>query len=247
LIKARFLILHRYVYSESSFVVKALGEGIGVVSFLVKGARRKESPFRISMDPCSLCEIVYRPTTHGALQIPREAHLLQYHEQMRSHLDRLAQAQVMCEILLRLSQQEGQLQDDFALLHQGIAELDHPEISQMTSWALARFIHALGEQHGFALQLEECVGCGCSIQSDLADLWPAKGGGACSRCVGEFTPHHSSSFIQQLRLFLQGKSIPLQDPSSIELFFLDYLRIHFGISLEIHSYQWLCELRNRIP
>lgn len=227
--------------------MKALGENIGVVSFLVKGARRKESPFRITMDPYSLCEIVYRPTAQGALQIPREAHLLQYHEKMRTQLDRLAQAQVMCEIVLRMSQQDGQMQDDFSLLWNGIAELENQQNPHASDWTLARFIHALGEQHGFALQLDECVGCGKNLQMDLSDIWPAKGGGACSQCVGDFTPHHSSTFIQKLRLFLQGKYAQLQDPSTIELFFLDYLRIHFGIRLEIQSYPWLCELRNKIP
>ena len=45
LIKTRSIALHRFAYSDSSFIVKALTEESGIISFIVKGGKRKESPF----------------------------------------------------------------------------------------------------------------------------------------------------------------------------------------------------------
>ena len=46
MIKTRAIVLHRYAYSDSSWIVKALTEEVGIVSFIVKGGKRKESPFK---------------------------------------------------------------------------------------------------------------------------------------------------------------------------------------------------------
>lgn len=41
MIKTRAIVLHRFPYSDSSFIVKALTEESGIVSFIVKGGKKK--------------------------------------------------------------------------------------------------------------------------------------------------------------------------------------------------------------
>ena len=60
MIKSRAIVLHRYAYSDSSWIVKALTEECGIVSFIVKGGKRKESPFKGALDPLALSEVVFR-------------------------------------------------------------------------------------------------------------------------------------------------------------------------------------------
>lgn len=242
MLKVRFIVLHRYPYSESSYVVKALGEGVGVVSFLVKGARRKESPFRVAMDPFACCEVVYKSGAMGALQIPREAQLIEYFSKIRSNLEALAQVQVMCELMLRFSQIDGQLHDEFEVLLQAMLNLENQNSTEEGNWVLANFLKSLSDLMGLKLQLDACVECSAPL-SKVVDLWPARGGGACSNCVGEFNPHYKQPFIRVLGEFIRGSAPISADYSAIEVFYLDYLRIHLGANLHLKSYEWLLQLR----
>ena len=42
MIKTRAIVLHRFPYSDSSWIVKVLAEESGIVSFIVKGGKRKD-------------------------------------------------------------------------------------------------------------------------------------------------------------------------------------------------------------
>lgn len=41
IVKSRAIVLHRFPYSDSSWIVKVLTQECGVVSFIVKGGKRK--------------------------------------------------------------------------------------------------------------------------------------------------------------------------------------------------------------
>ena len=101
MIKTRAIVLHRFAYSDSSFIVKALTEECGVVSFIVKGAKRKESPFKGALDPLVLSEVVFRQNPSTELQFIKEASIINWRETLRASLMELAVAQVMAEIVLR--------------------------------------------------------------------------------------------------------------------------------------------------
>lgn len=101
LIKSPSIILHRYPYSDSSWVVKALTASQGVVSFLVKGGKRHEFSFKNALDPLSFSEIVFKKTSKSELYFIKEASLIKWFPEMRNNLEALAIAQVMAEVILR--------------------------------------------------------------------------------------------------------------------------------------------------
>ena len=111
MIKSRCITLHRFAYSDSSFIVKALTEECGVVSFIVKGAKRKESPFKGALDPLTLSEVVFRQNPSAELQFIKEASIINWRETLRASLMELAVAQVMAEIVLRYAPQGVPLPD----------------------------------------------------------------------------------------------------------------------------------------
>ena len=95
MIKTRAIVLHRFPYSDSSWIVKALTEESGIVSFIVKGGKKKESPFRGALDPLTLSEVVFRQNPNSDLQFIKEATLLDWRKNLRNDLLSTATAQVM--------------------------------------------------------------------------------------------------------------------------------------------------------
>jgi len=128
MIKTRAIVLHRFPYSDSSWIVKALTEETGTVSFIVKGGKRKDSPFRGALDPLALCEIVYRENPNTELQFLKETSVINWHAHLRENLLALAKAQVMAEIVLRYAPAGVPLEGEFALLEEALAALDEPDI-----------------------------------------------------------------------------------------------------------------------
>lgn len=129
MIKSRAIVLHRFAYSDSSWIVKALTEECGIVSFIVKGGKRKESPFKGALDPLALSEVVFRQNPNTELQFIKEATLLDWHKNMREDLLTLAKAQVMAEMLLRYAPQGVPLQEEYVLFEQATSELNGSTIS----------------------------------------------------------------------------------------------------------------------
>lgn len=128
MIKTRAIVLHRFPYSDSSWIVKALTEETGTVSFIVKGGKRKDSPFRGALDPLALCEIVYRENPNTELQFLKEASVINWHAHLRENLLALAKAQVMAEIVLRYAPAGVPLEGEFSLLEEALAALDAPKV-----------------------------------------------------------------------------------------------------------------------
>lgn len=124
MIKSRAIILHRFPYSDSSWIVKALTEECGIVSFIVKGGKSKDSPFKGALDPLASCEVVFRENPHAELLFVKEASILNWHKNLRENLLYLAEAQVMAEIILRYAPQGVPLQEEFLLLEEALSQLD---------------------------------------------------------------------------------------------------------------------------
>lgn len=124
MIKSRAIVLHRFPYSDSSWIVKALTEECGIISFIVKGGKRKDSPFRGALDPLALSEIVFRQNPNTELQFIKEATLLDWRKNLREDLLALAKAQVMAEMIMRYAPQGVPLQEEYALFEHATCELN---------------------------------------------------------------------------------------------------------------------------
>lgn len=240
------IVLHRYAYSDSSWIVKALSPDLGVLSLLVKGGKSKDSPFRTSLDPLSLSEVVLNHNPRKDLHIPRTASVLQWFPHLRSRLMDQAIAQVMAEILLRLAALGGHFPEEFLLLRNALFDLDaKPATAEM----LPRWLHNLCETLGYALALDNCVQCGAPLHGQVADVWPALGGGVCAHCLGTRRPAYTPLFLQELVRFAEGHT-PQHDAEAwlrLEHFFLHYLRIHTGALEHLHALTWLAESRKLLP
>lgn len=260
MIKTRAIVLHRFPYSDSSWIVKALTEETGTVSFIVKGGKRKDSPFRGALDPLALCEIVYRENPNTELQFLREASVINWHARLREDLLALAKAQVMAEIVLRYAPAGVPLEGEFALLEEALAALDVPDIKLPAgnspevklpeagikppankSGVFARWLLDICELWGYHLDMSSCSRCDHQIEGTPADFHPETGAFVCKSCLGVETPRARPETLAGFEALRTGRAIA--HPEYVENALLAYLRSHIGFMREINSLKFLNETR----
>ncbi|MBO4436643.1 MAG: DNA repair protein RecO [Fibrobacter sp.] len=275
MIKSRAIVLHRYAYSDSSWIVKALTEECGIVSFIVKGGKRKESPFKGALDPLALCEIVYRENPNTELQFLKEASVINWHAHLREDLLSLAKAQVMAEIVLRYAPAGVPLEGEFPLLENALAALDEPagdnsEVKlpadnapeskppeagvaadiklpmNRKSGVFARWLLDICDLWGYTLDLHTCSRCGLAIEGAPADFHPETGAFVCKSCLGVETPRAKKETLDGFFALRTGNTA-IANPEFTENALLAYLRNHIGFLREIHSLKFLNETRKLFP
>ena len=260
MIKTRAIVLHRFPYSDSSWIVKALAEETGTVSFIVKGGKRKDSPFRGALDPLALCEIVYRENPNTELQFLREASVINWHAHLREDLLALAKAQVMAEIVLRYAPAGVPLEGEFSLLEEALAALDEPAgnapesklpeagvaadikpSANSKSGVFARWLLETCELWGYHLDMRSCSRCDHQIEGVPADFHPETGAFVCKNCLGVETPRARPETLAGFEALRTGRAIT--HPEYVENALLAYLRSHIGFMREINSLKFLNETR----
>ena len=249
MIKTRAIVLHRFPYSDSSWIVKALAEETGTVSFIVKGGKRKDSPFRGALDPLALCEIVYRENPNTELQFLKEASVINWHAHLREDLLALAKAQVMAEIVLRYAPAGVPLEGEFALLEEALAALDVPagnapaaeQPANSKSGVFARWLLETCELWGYHLDMSSCSRCDHQIEGAPADFHPETGAFVCKSCLGVETPRARPETLAGFEALRSGRAIA--HPEFTENALLAYLRNHIGFMREINSLKFLNETR----
>ena len=192
MIKTRAIVLHRFAYSDSSFIVKALTEECGVVSFIIKGAKRKESPFKGALDPLALSEVVFRQNPSAELQFIKEASIVNWHGTMRQSLLNLAVAQVMAEVVLRYAPQGVPLPDEFQLLQVTLARLDSPTAPE---GIFAQWLLDTCDLWGYHLELGVCSRCEGVLTESAADFFPESGALICKQCDHRIYPRINPAVI----------------------------------------------------
>lgn len=264
LVKSRCIVLHRFPYSDSSFIVKALTEESGVVSFILKGGKRKDSPFKGALDPLAESEVVFRENPQKAggdgLLFVKEATLLNWRGHMRDDLMSQAVAQVMAEIVMRYAPAGVPLQEEFTLLSKALDDLNQGEgraaesPDATTSGTIdatnptplanvfAQWLLDTCDLWGYHLDLSTCSRCERELDQAAADFHPESGGLICRACLGVESPRARIQTVQGLWSLAYGQSIG-ESRVFVENALLAYLRNHIGFLKEIHSLQWLQEIR----
>ena len=267
MVKTQAIVLHRFAYSDSSFIVKALTEECGVVSFIIKGAKRKESPFKGALDPVARSEVVFRQNPNAELQFIKEASIIDWHGELRNSLLNLAVAQVMAEIVLRYAPPATPIPEEFALLKQALAEFDSPTgttsdtavtsapgsvnspANTSADSVFSRWLLNICDLWGYHLELGVCSRCEKVLTEPAADFFPESGTLICRHCQGVQSARARAETLQGLWELNLAQNNPEQAPQKltgrvfVENALLSYLRNHIGFLKEIHSLSWLQEVR----
>ncbi|GHV10853.1 hypothetical protein AGMMS49938_00570 [Fibrobacterales bacterium] len=239
--KTSIIVLHRYPYGDSSWVVKTLSPDVGVLSLLVKGAKSKNSPFKTAIDPLVHSELELRYKSGNSLLFPKEVCLRDYYPKMRTRLQDLATAQFFAEVLLRLGTNESYAAEEF-LWFRGV--LETLELNGANEKSMSVWLQKLCEILGYAPVILTCGLCGRDLTDAPADIWFSHGGAVCHNCLDNKKTSYSKDFLSELHQFACGKSeLPATAYSRIENFFLRHLRTHTGALENLRSWEWLQETR----
>ncbi|MCF0225618.1 MAG: DNA repair protein RecO [Fibrobacter sp.] len=236
-VKTSCIVLHRFAYSDSSWIIKALTQECGILSFILKGGKGAKAPFKGILDPLSLSEIVFRQSPKAELLFVKEANLLDWHTKLRENLLSQAKAQVMAEILLRYAPQGVPLNDEFSLFANALNSFDQEEGGVFAQWLLDTC-----DLWGYQLDLSTCSHCEKPLSKPAKDFHPESGGLICETCHGSETTRAKPETMLGL-WHTHQKIYNIDEQNLVENALLSYLRNHIGFLKEIHSLQWLQEVR----
>lgn len=234
--KTSIVVLHRFPYSDSSWVLKALSPEFGVLSFLVKGGKRGESSFKACLDPLAESDIVFSDSSKSELCFLREASLREWHPTLRNDLVLLAEAQAAAEVLLRFAPQGLPLEAEAGILREALQKLDRHDET-----ALSVFLFKLSEIWGFGMNVSECAVCGKPLEGPPASIREESGEAVCEACAFSRPAGKLAAYLADV--FRISRGFLPQEPGEFEPRILRYLRLHLGVQQEVRSLAWLHEVR----
>jgi DNA repair protein RecO (recombination protein O) len=244
LITEPVLILHRFPFSETSLIIKAIGKKSGPISIMAKGALRPKNSLAHTLEPLNLCEFTYIYKQTRELQTLKEAQIINNYQLIRKNLEKQAYAHVIAEILLRAYTHPDEPQAVFQLAERYFRLLNTADLHPPRSlFVLIRFIFDFCELLGFGLQLSHCIECGMNLDKPPASISPNHGGAICHDChsLDNSDEEFNQALFEMNRKNFMDLSPGLQ--KQIEKFMLRYLCLHLHHDLKINSMDFLQDIR----
>ena len=183
--QVRAVVLGSRVFGEADRIAVLFTREIGRADAIVKGVRRTKSRWGGRLEPFNVCDLVlYRGRS---LFTVTSAQFVASFERLRTDLDAMAAAAVVCEAAAAQFPEEEPQERVFNLLCHALAEIDkgidgRAAEAPLLAGALVKLLH----EAGYLPVLDHCVACGSGHHA-LA-FSASRGGLICDDCVGEGVP-----------------------------------------------------------
>ena len=181
--RCRAFILRTADYGESDRVITLLGEDLGKVAAIARGARSSRRRFGGSLEPFALLEVAL---AQGRGRLPRlaESSLLRAHAGLASSLARIGAAGYLLE-LVRETLPENQPEPRvFELVEDLLPLIDAAGDRTAVSLAFAGALRALALA-GLGMSVSSCNACGAMVPPGRKAFFdPRRGGVVCTSCGG---------------------------------------------------------------
>jgi DNA repair protein RecO (recombination protein O) len=178
--RSKGIVLRSIRYGEADRILDLYTRDAGLVSAIAKGIRRTRSRFGARLEPLSCVDFV---AYHGrSLDTVTQAEVLRSFHGVREDLARLDAAAGMVGSVRALSGGDEADRRVFNLLYNGLDALERRD-SGFGSIEAA-FGLKLSMLAGYAPQLDDCLGCGASLDEAAKPLYfvPNLGGVLCQEC-----------------------------------------------------------------
>jgi len=145
--KTRGIVLRAVNYSDTSIIVKIYTEEFGIQTYLIKGAKRKNSSIKANLfQPLSLLELVVYKKEKKKLHTLKEAGVEFHFNSIPNDPAKTSILFFLNEILLKCLQEEENNHELFAFLHETMQTLESAEknISNFYLIFLVRLSRFLG-------------------------------------------------------------------------------------------------------
>lgn len=238
LVSTRGIVLNQIKYGESSIIARIYTEQLGLVSFLIRGARSKKARIRSAhLQHLTLVDIELNHRVNKDLQHLKNLKIAFPYKDIPFNIRKSAIAVFLNEILNKVIREEEANPELFTFLFNAIQFLD------LKPGSISLF------HHFFLLILTKFLGFyprdNYSEQLQVFDLES----GEFTRSMGTATLFANPDISKALHLLLQGgleemDNISLSPTIRNELLemLLDYYRLHIPGLAEVKSYQVLKEV-----
>ncbi|WP_060990048.1 DNA repair protein RecO [Photobacterium leiognathi] len=176
----RCFVLHSRPYSETSLILDVFSEDHGRLTLLSKGARRKRSNLKGTLQPFT--PLFMKWSGKGAMPVLTHAEPISIGLPMRSYI--LYSAMYVNEILVRVLGNHTpypQLFLDYLNVLRELAQADNPEP------ALRRFELSLLHHLGYGIDFLHCAGSGLGVEDDMTYNYREQQGFIASMKIGQMT------------------------------------------------------------
>lgn len=137
--KTEGIVLRKVNFSETSWIVTFLTPNRGRLACMVRGARRKGSPFPALLDTYNRVELTYARKESRQVQTLVEAFLLDSYQSIKSELDRTACAAIAAECALYLSRENDPGLELYQALAKGLSDISTRESGAYTGGCIALY------------------------------------------------------------------------------------------------------------
>jgi DNA repair protein RecO (recombination protein O) len=197
--RCRAFILRTADYGESDRVITLIGEDLGKVAVIARGARSSRKRFGGSLEPFALLEV---SLARGRGRLPRlaESSLLRAHSGLALSLARIGAAGYVLELVRETLPDNQPEPRVFALLERLLPLIAGADERTAASLAFAAALRALA-LGGLGMSVSRCTACGTPVPAGRRVYFdPRRGGVVCTPCGGG-PMVVSSAAIEQLSGF----------------------------------------------
>jgi DNA repair protein RecO (recombination protein O) len=174
------IVLRRYPFRETSVTLSCLTDRFGKLKGLVKGLRASPSRYRSAMEPLTVNRIVFYETRSSQLHLISQCDLLDPLDSLQRDLETMQLAAFCANLVDAVVPVEEP--------HAGVYQLFKHTLERLAlgagepSSVRLHFVVRLLRLAGFHPQLDECVGCGASVNA--SGHWSTREGGLlCASCL----------------------------------------------------------------
>jgi DNA repair protein RecO (recombination protein O) len=181
--RCRAFILRTADYGESDRVITLLGDDLGVVAAIARGARRSRRRFGGSLEPFALLEV---SLARGRGRLPRlvESTLLRAHAGLGVSLARIGAAGYVLELVRETLPDHQPEPRIFELVDRLLPLLEGADYRRSVSLALAGALRVLSLA-GLGMSVSGCTACGKPVPPGRKACFdPRRGGVVCTQCGG---------------------------------------------------------------
>ena len=203
------VILQAFKYSDTSKILRLITRSSGLQSVIAKGAVRPKSPFGGVLEPFTEGIATFYAKESRELHTLSAFELSRSRQRLGADLVRFGGASLIAELVLKsgIEEPDADLFDAVRAALDRIQDADSAQVESVVlgeSWTLIARL-------GFAPALDECIGCGRTIEATEDVIFDyAAGGVRCGNCAvglpGKPLPAHARVALMQL---LEGERVIL--------------------------------------
>ena len=180
IIKSKAFVLNKLDFGDSSKIVNFYSEDYGRVTGIIKGARSSKSKIGKVVDVLNCVEIIFYNKQNRDIQVVTQADLISNYTGIKSDLAKTKYASAIIELVLKFTLENDPHPRLFNGIYKILQKLETESTTPMLQFIL--FYKFFLQEIGYGIDNEQCVECGCELNSVIEVTYNHEIGFMCNNC-----------------------------------------------------------------